>query len=280
METNEITKITVEATVHAPIEKVWQMWTNPEHITKWNNASDDWHTPHAENDLRTGGKFTSRMEAKDGSMGFDFSGTYDIVEENKLIEYSLEDGRKVRITFSEFENQIKITQTFDADQSHPIEMQKQGWQKIMDNFKKHVEKPAEMEKMHYDIIINADTQKVYEAMIDPDHYRTWTSEFHPTSRYEGSWVKGAKILFIGEDQDGQKGGMVGRIEENIPNKFISIVHLGLVQNDEEITSGPMVEGWAGAHENYTFEDANGQTKLSIDVDCNEYFKEFFNEAWP
>src|SRR5579862_8200916 len=92
--------ITVESTINAPVEKVWKLWTGTEHIVKWNSASDDWHTPHAENDLRTGGKFSSRMEAKDGSFGFDFGGVYDEVIPNKIIAFTLGDGRKVKITFS------------------------------------------------------------------------------------------------------------------------------------------------------------------------------------
>ena len=100
METQNKTVITVENTVNAPIEKVWEYWEKPEHITKWSNASDDWHTPRAENDLRTGGKFVSRMEAKDGSMGFDFGGTYDEVRNNEYIEYTMGDTRKVKVTFT------------------------------------------------------------------------------------------------------------------------------------------------------------------------------------
>src|SRR5688572_6983414 len=99
METKNKTTITVEASVKAPVEKVWKYWTSPDHIKKWNNANDDWHTPKAENDLRTGGKFLSRMEAKDGSFGFDFEGVYDEVRTNELISYTMPDGRKVKITF-------------------------------------------------------------------------------------------------------------------------------------------------------------------------------------
>ncbi|MGZ8525026.1 MAG: SRPBCC domain-containing protein, partial [Chitinophagaceae bacterium] len=100
METQQATVITVENTINAPVQKVWEFWSKPEHITKWCNASDDWHTPRAENDLRTGGKFVSRMEAKDGSFGFDFGGVYDEVRNNEYIEYTMSDGRKVKITFS------------------------------------------------------------------------------------------------------------------------------------------------------------------------------------
>lgn len=139
METQEKTVITIESTVNAPVEKVWEFWTKPEHITKWNNASDDWHTPHAENDLRAGGSFSARMEAKDGSFGFDFGGIYDVVTKNEYIEYTLGDNRKVKIAFTSEGNKTKVTETFEAEQENSVEMQKGGWQAILDNFKKYTE---------------------------------------------------------------------------------------------------------------------------------------------
>jgi uncharacterized protein YndB with AHSA1/START domain len=139
METQDKTIITVENTIDAPIEKVWEFWTKPEHITKWNNASDDWHTPRAENDLRTGGSFVCRMEAKDGSMGFDFGGIYDEVRENEYIEYTIGDGRKVNVNFSVDGNTTKVVESFEAESMNSIEMQKGGWQAILDSFKKYAE---------------------------------------------------------------------------------------------------------------------------------------------
>lgn len=133
------TPITVSATVDNSLEKVWNAWTMPEHITKWNFASDDWCCPHATNDPRTGGKFSARMEAKDGSMGFDFGGEYSNVVTQKLIEYAMSDGRKVSISFEESANQVIVNETFDPENEHPVDFQKAGWQAIMDNFKKHAE---------------------------------------------------------------------------------------------------------------------------------------------
>lgn len=131
--------ITIETTVNAPLEKVWQCWNAPEHLTKWAFAADSWHCPWAENDLKVGGKFTTRMEAKDGSMGFDFSGIYDEVQENELISYSLADGRRVKIIFIAHGNETKVIETFDPENENPIEMQRGGWQAILDNFKKYTE---------------------------------------------------------------------------------------------------------------------------------------------
>ncbi|MBI5915620.1 MAG: VOC family protein [Bacteroidetes bacterium] len=133
------TIVTIETTVAAPIEKVWDCWTQPEHVVHWNHASDDWHSPHAENDLRTGGSFNYRMEAKDGSFGFDFGGTYDQVVENQRIEYTIGDGRKVQVSFSETDGGTHVMETFEAENMNSHEMQRGGWQAILDNFKKHVE---------------------------------------------------------------------------------------------------------------------------------------------
>ncbi len=138
METNHLV-ITVEAIVHQQVEKVWEYWTAPDHITKWNNASDDWHTPYAENDLRAGGKFVTRMEAKDESFGFDFGGIYDEVVTHEYISYTLEDGRKVEITFIPQENDTKVIEVFEPETTNPVEMQQEGWQAILNNFKKYAE---------------------------------------------------------------------------------------------------------------------------------------------
>lgn len=280
METTERTSITVEATIHAPVTKVWDMWTKPNHITQWNNASEDWHTPKAENDLRVGGKFLSRMEAKDGSVGFDFEGIYDEVKIHELISYSMSDGRKVNIQFKDQGDATTVTETFDAEQTHSIEMQRGGWQAILDNFKKYVEKSGEKEKMHFEILINAAPDKVYKNMLKDTTYREWTKEFSATSHYVGSWATGSKILFLGIEENGETSGMVARIKENKPAEFISIEHLGLVKNGEEVLSGEEVDDWAGALENYTFENVDGKTLLKIDVDVNQEFKSFFVDTWP
>ncbi len=131
--------ITVRAIVNAPIDIVWNRWTLPEHITRWAFASDDWNAPRATNDLRTGGSFSTRMEAKDGSMGFDFGGIYDTVESPSLISYTLGDGRKVITRFEAEDDTTKVTQTFDPETENPAEMQEAGWQMILDNFKRYAE---------------------------------------------------------------------------------------------------------------------------------------------
>jgi uncharacterized protein YndB with AHSA1/START domain len=272
--------ITVRALINAPVQKVWEYWTNPQHIIHWNNASPDWHTPRAENDLRAGGKFVSRMEARDGSMGFDFSGKYNKVKHQKIIELTLDDDRKVQVRFDPDGNKTMITEVFDAEQENTVELQKTGWQAILDNFKKYVEAPGKREKLHFETHINAKVEEVYRIMFDESLWKEWTAVFNPTSHFKGSWQKGSGILFLGTDHTGQVGGMASRIKENIPNKFVSIEHLGMVRGDIEITSDFEVDDWSGAMENYTFIEKNGQTLLSVELDAVEDFLPYFFETWP
>lgn len=135
----ETTKITVESVVNADKRNVWVYYTLPKHIVKWNFADPSWHCPSATNDLRVGGKFSARMEAKDGSYGFDFNTLYDEVVKHEKIAYTMEDGRKAVITFSDDDDTTRVTVTFDAESENDVEMQKTGWQAILDSFKKYAE---------------------------------------------------------------------------------------------------------------------------------------------
>ncbi len=139
MKSKDLKPITIHTIIQSDINKVWEYWTNPEHITQWNFATEEWCYPHAENDLRPSGKFSWRMEAKDGSMGFDFTGVYEKISEKELITYIMADGREVRIEFLESGNEITLRETFDAEGSNSDEQQRAGWQAILGNFKKYVE---------------------------------------------------------------------------------------------------------------------------------------------
>ncbi|MBI4836436.1 MAG: SRPBCC family protein [Candidatus Abawacabacteria bacterium] len=131
--------ITVEISINAPVEKVWQCWVEPAHICQWLFAQDDWECPEAHNDLRVGGRFSSTMRAKDLSSSFDFTGQYTDVQEHKIIEYTIDDGRKVQVVFSTEGDGTKIVETFEMENTHSEEQQRTGWQAILDNFKKYVE---------------------------------------------------------------------------------------------------------------------------------------------
>jgi uncharacterized protein YndB with AHSA1/START domain len=139
METATKNSITVEATVKAPVDKVWAYWSEPKHIMQWCQASPDWHAPYADNDLRKDGKFKTTMAAKDGSFSFDFEGVYTTVQAHKLIEYVMADGRKVKVLFSGNDNETKVTETFDPEAENPADMQRDGWQAILNNFKSYTE---------------------------------------------------------------------------------------------------------------------------------------------
>jgi uncharacterized protein YndB with AHSA1/START domain len=132
-------KITVETVVKAGLNQVWDAWNNPADIKQWNSAQDDWHTTRSTVDLREGGKFTARMEAKDGSAGFDFEGTYTRVVPRKTIEYRMSDGREVKVEFVERAGSVVVKETFDTETENPPELQRQGWQAILDNFGRYVE---------------------------------------------------------------------------------------------------------------------------------------------
>jgi uncharacterized protein YndB with AHSA1/START domain len=139
MNNKYIQMITVQATINAPVSKVWECWNKPEHIVNWCFASDDWHAPRATNDLKVGSSYTTRMEAKDGSFGFDLTGIYDEIEVNRLIKYHLEDNRNVIVEFSEENGTTTVVEHFDPENENPHDMQQMGWQMILNNFKKYVE---------------------------------------------------------------------------------------------------------------------------------------------
>lgn len=132
-------KITVSVSIKASPGKVWEMWTMPDHIKKWCFANEEWHVPYAENNLTVGGRFVTRMEARDGTMGFDFGGAYEEIRNNEYIRYSLDDNRKVEILFSNSDETVTVTETFDPESMNPVEMQKAGWQAILNNFEKYAE---------------------------------------------------------------------------------------------------------------------------------------------
>lgn len=137
-----------------------------------------------------------------------------------------------------------------------------------------------MKKLTYRMEIKAPKERVFEKMIGRDTYKQWTAEFNPTSDFEGGWNKGDKIRFVGVTEEGKKQGMLARIEENIPNEFISIHHYGIVDGENEITEGPMVESWTPSYENYSLSQENEITNLMVEVDVSDEYIEYFDETWP
>lgn len=272
--------ITVRATVNIPVERAWAMWTDPAHIVRWNHASPDWHTPTATVDLKPGGRFSSRMEARDGSMGFDFWGDFEEVNPPSLLTYVMGDGRKAIVEFLAADGSTEIIERFEAENTHPRDLQEAGWQAILNNFKRHAEARSREHDLHFETFIQAPPEKVHAVMLAPETYQSWTAEFNESSRYEGEWKEGSSILFIGEGEDGKTGGMVSRIRKNQPGEYVSIEHLGLVQDGVQITEGAAVEAWAGALENYRFQPKDGGTLLEVHLETNDDFESYFKDTWP
>ena len=218
MTTKPKTKITVRADIAAPINQVWTAYTSPKYIVKWNFASSDWQSPSAKNELEPGGSFSYRMEAKDGSMGFDFEGVFQKVQPNELLSYVMGDGREAVVTFGDLGNLTRVTVTFEAEQMNPEELQQQGWQAILDNFKKCVE-DFQHDSMHFEIEIEAPVSKVFELMLADESYRVrnvaWLLTF-VSFAVQGILVFSIELLLIywmiGEWQQGafEKPGTAGQ----------------------------------------------------------------------
>jgi uncharacterized protein YndB with AHSA1/START domain len=272
--------ITVSALVAVPPEQAWKFWCSPEHITRWNAASPDWHTPHAKVDLRAGGQWSARMEARDGSIGFDFVSTIEELRPGAYLRYIMTDGRVWEVSFAAEEGGTRVTERFEPETMNPHDLQQQGWQSILDNFKRHAEARSGERPLRFEIMIAAPPQRVYDLMLAPDSYRAWTSEFNPTSTYEGSWAEGSMIRFLGCDAEGRIGGMVSRIRRNIPATEISIEHLGLIKDGVDMMDGPEVAGWSGAIEHYAFHASDGGTRLVVSLEAHADFVDYFEDTWP
>ncbi|WP_425637184.1 SRPBCC family protein [Algoriphagus yeomjeoni] len=280
MDTTQKTKITVHVVVDVSLEKAWDYFTKPKHIVNWNFASPEWHTTKADVDLQPGGSFTSRMEAKDGSMGFDFGGVYQEVETHSHYSYILEDGRTVKVKFEEVPVGVKITEVFDAEMENSVEMQRDGWQAILVNFKTYTESESNLITLHFEVLIKKTREEVYKVMLEKPTYEEWTDVFSPGSTFIGTWEEGTKIYFVAQGEEGNQNGMVSKIIKNDPGKHVDIEHLGELKEGVEILEGKEVEMWKGAHEKYTFEKKGGDTLVKIDLDSSMEFDEYFSGMWP
>jgi uncharacterized protein YndB with AHSA1/START domain len=272
--------ITVSVTVRAPSQQVWDLFTEPLHIIHWNHASDDWQTSYAESDFRPGGAFLSRMEARDGSEGFDFTGKFSEIVPGKSIASTLDDGRNVHVSFHEKEGVTLVTESFEAEDQNSAELQRNGWQAILNNFKKYVEGYGVREMHHFEVTINSTPDNIFRIMLGDETYSKWTTPFNPDSRFTGSWDKGERILFHGTDSDGRSGGMLCRIRENIPGKFVSIESLREIIDGREVSRDEKGTPWQGALENYTLKPLGNSTLLCIDTDVPADFSDYIREAWP
>ncbi|MFZ5428592.1 MAG: SRPBCC domain-containing protein [Bacteroidota bacterium] len=277
MDLKEKKVITVTAGVSAPVDKVWKFWTLPIHIQQWNHASPDWHCPHAENDLREGGRFRYTMAARDGSVSFDFTGGYQKVVENKSIEYIIDDGRLVHIRFEEDGDKTLVTEHFEAEELHSPELQQTGWQAILDNFAEYAGSRKKT-TIRFQVDINAPADKVYQQLIDDQGYREWTAVFNPTSHFVGTWEKDTEMLFVGHDENGVMHGMVSKIRENIPGKTIIMEHLRAYRTGENPNVD--LDPWSGFFESYHLSEKGPSTVFMVETDTTPDFLDYFLVTWP
>ncbi len=226
-------QITIEALARAPLDAVWRAWTTPWDITQWNAASDDWHTTSASVDLRVGGGFSSRMEAKDGSMGFDFAGTYTQVMPQQRLECSFGD-RSLRVEFLPGPGGVTVRETFDAEETHSVEQQRQGWQAILDNFVRHVEsgaaaatgtEPVEARSDRRSRLIAAPPAAVFAAMSDPVRVaRWWGPAGFRNTIHEFDFRPGGRWRLTMHGPDGRDHPNESRFVRIEPGRLLAIEH--------------------------------------------------------
>lgn len=271
--------ISIKTQVNAHVSKVWEFWTTPSHICRWNFASPEWGCPRCTNDLVIGGKLDARMEAKDGSFGFGFWSTYNAIVPEKRLDLTMGDGRKWLVEFESNEAGTTVIEHFEPESENPREIQEGGWQAILNNFKAYVESKP-FEKLTYKVQIEKPKEDVFHTMLAPSTYNEWTSVFTATSHYEGEWKEGAKMRFLSKDADGNLQGMVSRISKVEPNEVVVIEHLGDIVNNEEITTGDLIDTWSGALEKYFYAENGNGTTLTVEVDSIPDYFSFFEEQYP
>jgi uncharacterized protein YndB with AHSA1/START domain len=280
MDKRDKTILSIRATVNVPLARAWHFFTHPNHIVRWNGASDDWHCPQASNDLRVGGRFNYRMEARDASFAFDFEGTYTDVQPMKFIAYMMDDDRRVEISFEAKGGTTVVSEQFEAESTHPEEMQLAGWQAILDKYAAYTERKVGDNPLHFEIMIAAPAEKVQRLMLADQSYREWTALFNPGSFYEGSWDEGAEIRFIGLNENGEKEGMIGHIAVHKPQQYVSIAYTGVMDKGVDRFTGPDVDALASGREEYRFVARDGHTLLVIDMDDPGPYADYFKETWP
>lgn len=276
MTTTEKQTITIQASINAPVEKVWQLWTEPRHITQWSSPSPEWHTPRAESDFRKGGKFVSRMEAVDGSMGFDFGGEFDEIKTHELIGYTIGDGRKVVTTFESNGDTTEVTQTFEPESENSLEMQRGGWQAILDSFKRYAEYANIYVPQYFSRVINAPKKKVWDIMLNEETYKVWSGAAWPESFYEGVWKEGELLGFFNPERSGTKVKLL----KHRPYEFTLAEHVAVYDKGVEDTQSAVAKSWVGSRETYTFTEKDGKTTLDVVLYMTPEWQKIFATDWP
>lgn len=277
---NAPSQLHCETRIHKPLAYVWTAYNQPNHIVRWNAASDDWHCPQSQVDLRPGGRFCNRMESRDGAYAFDFEGEYqEVVPESKLV-YTLDDGRLVEVVFEALGDETRVKVAFEAENTHPHPMQQQGWQAILERFAAYTERLKGLNPLHFEQQIAASPEKVAALMLGADTYPFWTAAFNGSSGFRGSWEEGEEICFIGKKENGKEVGMIGEIAVHRPAEYVAISFTGLWDDGQAIYADAEVAAFKDTREEYRFVKREGGTLLVVDIDDVGEHYEHFMETWP
>jgi uncharacterized protein YndB with AHSA1/START domain len=281
-----MSKIVIHQIFAATPSQVFESCLDSEDNKRWNTAGFGWSTGEVQIDPKVGGRWFAEYKSPDGKDDFVFEGVFTEIIENQKISYKMPkdmgefevDERKAEVLFEEFEKgKTQVTITFDAEDLNSIEMQKQGWQAILDNFKTFLERKINPEnaRLILDIDINASPQKVWKTLLEKESYNIWAATFSPGSHYQGEIKYDNKVQFLGPDQS----GLISLVKVCIPEFQVSFEHLGGFKDGKEDPDSPMFLPWKGNRETYTLKSKNEITNLSIYQEMSKTEIEYFEEMW-
>jgi uncharacterized protein YndB with AHSA1/START domain len=270
--------ISISQNIKASPSQVFESYLNPKDNQRWQNAGGGWSTGFVNIDAQNGGRFEAEFKAADGVNDFVFGGTFDQIIPNQKINYTMDDGRKSEVLFEEISpNQTKVSINFEAENQNSAELQQQGWNQILVNFKTFVERKVNPKNaiLVKNIEIKTSKEKVWETLLDQQSYQKWTAIFCEGSYYEGEMKLNNKIWFLSPG----KSGLSSLVKVLIPGFQVSFEHLGAVKNGVEDFESPEFLGWKGARETYTLTEKNGITNLEIYQDLTKTELEMFDKMW-
>lgn len=269
--------ITISTTINAPIANVFNSYLNPQDNLRWNTAGYGWTNDYAKIDAIAGGEFHIGYKSPDEKNDFDFNGKYIEIVKDKLIKSELGDGRKVEVNFEAEDEKTHVTIIFDAEEENSLDLQKQGWSAILENFKKFVERKSNPKNASItkNIVIQATKEKVWKMLLEDKPYRQWTSSFTEGSYYEGEMKYDGKIMFLSPSGT----GISSKIVVFIPNFQISFEHLGGVKDGIEDFKSSEFEGWKYARETYTLNGVDGKVNLQIYVEVTKNEEQMMSDLW-
>jgi uncharacterized protein YndB with AHSA1/START domain len=270
--------INISQNIKASPNQVFESYLNSKDNQRWQNAGGGWSTGFVNIDAQNGGKFEAEFKAADGINDFVFGGTFDQIIPNKKINYTIEGGRKAEVLFEEISpNETKVSINFEAETQNSIDLQRQGWNQILVNFKTFVERKVNPKNaiLLKNIEIKSSKEKVWKVLLDQQNYQKWTASFCEGSYYEGEMKLNNKIWFLAPD----KSGLSSLVKVLIPGFQVSFEHIGAVKNGIEDFDSPGFVGWKGARETYTLNEKDDFTNLEIYQDLTKTELEMFDQMW-